>query len=155
MTVDSRTMERSELEGKVLADHLNGRRIAGVRFEAATFTPREWVYPGQRCEGVRIVLTDRNRLDSPLLGVELMAALWRLYGDRLQIDRTLSMIGSRASLAAVKALADPRDVLTLLTGEEPPPLDALLAELESSHPELECEVHEGGQPHYPLLLSAE
>ncbi len=46
-------------------------------------------------EGVRIVLTDRNRLDSPLLGVELMAALWRLYGDRLQIDRTLSMIGSR------------------------------------------------------------
>ena len=56
------------------------------------------------------MLTDRNRLDSPLLGVELMAALWRLYGDRLQIDRTLSMIGSRASLAAIKALADPRDV---------------------------------------------
>jgi uncharacterized protein YbbC (DUF1343 family) len=98
------------IDGKVLADHLNGRRIAGVRFEAATFTPREWVYPGQRCEGVRIVLTDRNRLDSPLLGVELMAALWRLYGDRLQIDRTLGMIGSRASLAAVKALADPRDI---------------------------------------------
>ena len=98
------------IDGKVLADHLNGRRIAGVRFEAATFTPREWVYPGQRCGGVRIVLTDRNRLDSPLLGVELMAALWRLYGDQLQIDRTLSMIGSRASLAAVKALADPRDV---------------------------------------------
>jgi len=98
------------IDGKVLADHLNGRRITGVRFEAATFTPREWVYPGQRCEGVRIVLTDRNRLDSPLLGVELMAALWRLYGDRFQIDRTLSMIGSRASLASVKALADPRDV---------------------------------------------
>jgi uncharacterized protein YbbC (DUF1343 family) len=98
------------IDGKVLADHLNGRKIAGVRFEAATFTPREWVYPGQRCGGVRIVLTDRNRLDSPLLGVELMAALWRLYGDQLQIDRTLSMIGSRASLAAIKALADPRDV---------------------------------------------
>jgi uncharacterized protein YbbC (DUF1343 family) len=98
------------IDGKVLADYLNGRRIAGVRFEAATFTPREWVYPGQSCGGVRIVLTDRNRLDSPLLGVELMAALWRLYGDRLQIDRTLGMIGSRASLAAIKALADPRDV---------------------------------------------
>ena len=98
------------IDGKVLADHLNGRRIAGVRFEAATFTPREWVYPGQRCEGVRIVLTDRNRLDSPLLGVELLAALWRLYGDRLQIYRPPRMIGPRASLAAVKALADPRDI---------------------------------------------
>ena len=98
------------IDGKALANHMNGRRIAGVRFEATSFTPREWVYPGQRCEGVRIVLTDRNQLDSPLLGIELMAALWRLYGDRFQIDRTVGMIGSRASLAAVKALADPRDV---------------------------------------------
>ena len=98
------------IDGKALADHLNARRIAGVRFEAATFTPREWVYPGQSCGGVRIILTDRNRLDSPLLGVELMSALWRLYGDRLQIDRTQGMIGSRASLAAVKALTDPREI---------------------------------------------
>ena len=87
------------IDGKALADQLNGRNIAGVRFEATTFTPREWAYAGQTCEGVRITLTDRNRLDRPLLGVELMAALWRLYGDRFQIDRTLGMIGSRASLA--------------------------------------------------------
>ena len=46
-------------------------------------------------------------------------------------------------------------MLTLLTGEEPPPLDGLLAELEAEHPDLELEVHEGGQPHYALLLAAE
>jgi len=28
-------------------------------------------------------------------------------------------------------------------------------ELEASHPDLELEVHEGGQPHYALLLAAE
>ena len=49
----------------------------------------------------------------------------------------------------------PRAVLTLLTGAEPPPLDGLLERLASAHPELEVEVHEGGQPHYPLLLGAE
>jgi uncharacterized protein len=54
-----------------------------------------------------------------------------------------------------RLLAEPRGVLTLLTGEEPPPLGALLAELQGAHPELELEVHEGGQPHYPLLLAAE
>jgi hypothetical protein len=27
--------------------------------------------------------------------------------------------------------------------------------LEREHPELEVEVEDGGQPHYPLLLSAE
>jgi len=54
-----------------------------------------------------------------------------------------------------KLLAEPRGVLTLLTGEEPPALETLLAGLAEEHPELELDVHEGGQPHYPLLLSAE
>ncbi|HEY3551837.1 MAG TPA: DAK2 domain-containing protein [Gaiellaceae bacterium] len=52
-------------------------------------------------------------------------------------------------------LAEPRAVLTLLTGDDPPPLDGLVERLASAHPELEVEVHEGGQPHYPLLLGAE
>ena len=34
-------------------------------------------------------------------------------------------------------------------------LSRLLVELEQTNPELEIEVHEGGQPHYPLLVSAE
>jgi uncharacterized protein len=54
-----------------------------------------------------------------------------------------------------RLLARPRDVLTLLTGEGAPPLNGLLDELAAEHPELELDVHEGGQPHYPLLLSAE
>jgi hypothetical protein len=54
-----------------------------------------------------------------------------------------------------KLLAEPRGVLTLLTGEDPPQLDALLMKLGAEHPELELDVHQGGQPHYPLLLAAE
>jgi hypothetical protein len=58
--------------------------------------------------------------------------------------------------AVVEALlAEPRALLTLLTGEEPPPLERLVAELGESHPDLELEVHEGDQPHYTLLLAAE
>jgi dihydroxyacetone kinase-like predicted kinase len=52
-------------------------------------------------------------------------------------------------------LAEPRWHLTLLTGAEPPPLDGLVERLATAHPELEVEVHEGGQPHYSLLLGAE
>jgi hypothetical protein len=54
-----------------------------------------------------------------------------------------------------RLLAEPRGLLTLLTGAEPPPLDGLLERLAFAHPELDVEVHEGGQPHYPLLLGAE
>jgi dihydroxyacetone kinase-like predicted kinase len=54
-----------------------------------------------------------------------------------------------------RMLAEPRGILTLLTGDGAPDLDGLLSELATSHPELELEVHEGGQPNYPLLLAAE
>jgi dihydroxyacetone kinase-like predicted kinase len=54
-----------------------------------------------------------------------------------------------------RLLGEPRSVLTLLTGDGAPALDGLLDRIRTKHPELELDVHEGGQPHYPLLLSAE
>ena len=60
-----------------------------------------------------------------------------------------------AGAVVERLLAEPRDVLTLLTGEDAPALDALLERLEQEHPSVEVDVQEGGQPHYPLLLSAE
>jgi DAK2 domain fusion protein YloV len=61
-----------------------------------------------------------------------------------------------AALSVIeRLLAEPREVLTFLTGDGPPALDGLLAALDSRHPAVEYEVHDGGQPGYPLLLSAE
>jgi len=60
------------------------------------------------------------------------------------------------TLAVVEHLLnEPRSLLTLLTGAEPPPLDGLVDRIAAAHPEVEIEVHVGGQPHYPLLLGAE
>ena len=60
-----------------------------------------------------------------------------------------------ATAVVERLLAEPRGVMTLLTGAEEPDLDELVARVQVQHPEVELEVHEGGQPHYPLLLSAE
>ena len=54
-----------------------------------------------------------------------------------------------------RVLEEPRDVLTLLRGEDAAALDSLLDELADRHPDLELDVHEGGQTHQPLLISAE
>jgi DAK2 domain fusion protein YloV len=54
-----------------------------------------------------------------------------------------------------RLLTEPREVLTLLRGAEAPELDTLVADLAERHPELEVDVQDGGQPHYPLLISAE
>jgi DAK2 domain fusion protein YloV len=60
-----------------------------------------------------------------------------------------------ATAVVDRLLGEPRDVLTFITGEDEPELGPLLARVAERHPEIELEVHPGGQPHYPLLLSAE
>jgi len=54
-----------------------------------------------------------------------------------------------------RLLQEPRGLVTLLTGEDVPDLEPILDDLRARHPDLELEVHEGGQPHYPLLLAVE
>jgi dihydroxyacetone kinase-like predicted kinase len=60
-----------------------------------------------------------------------------------------------AAAVAERLLEEPRGVMTLLTGADEPQLDALLDRIQELHPDLELDVQAGGQPHYPLLLSAE
>ena len=54
-----------------------------------------------------------------------------------------------------RLLGEPREVLTLLRGADAPSLDGLVATVSERHPEVAVDVQEGGQPHYPLLASAE
>jgi DAK2 domain fusion protein YloV len=63
--------------------------------------------------------------------------------------------GEVASEVVERLLAEPRGVLTLLTGEDEPDLEPLLRRLQETHPEVEVDVQQGGQPHYPLLVGAE
>jgi DAK2 domain fusion protein YloV len=60
-----------------------------------------------------------------------------------------------ARAVAEALVAEPREVLTVLSGADAPSLDGLLEDLAAAHPALEIDLHEGGQPHYPLLLVAE
>ena len=52
-------------------------------------------------------------------------------------------------------LQEPHELLTILVGEDKAPLDGLLGRIADTHPGVEVDVQEGGQPHYHLLLSAE
>ena len=97
-------------------------------------------------------LVERYRRDAGLL-FTLETFEYLVRGGR--VVAAGPVFGEVGRAVAEALLAEPRDVLTLVTGEGAPSLDGLLDELAERHPELEIEVHEGGQPHYPLLLSAE
>ena len=54
-----------------------------------------------------------------------------------------------------RLVVETSDVLTILVGEGAEGARELCQELEAAHPALEIDVHEGGQPHYPLLFAVE
>ena len=60
-----------------------------------------------------------------------------------------------ARAVAAHLLEPGADVLTILLGDGAPSVNGLRDELAEAHPALEIDVHEGGQPHYPLLFAAE
>jgi dihydroxyacetone kinase-like predicted kinase len=86
------------------------------------------------------------------LQVERGAYLGLVGGDPVAGGTSFDTV---AASVVDRLLAEPRDVLTLITGEDEPELGPLLARVAELHPDLELEVHPGGQPHYPLLVSAE
>jgi uncharacterized protein YbbC (DUF1343 family)/CubicO group peptidase (beta-lactamase class C family) len=96
------------ISGDRLADALNRRCLPGVVFEPVTFTPEARPYARKCCEGVRIKVVDRDTLNVPALGVELAAALYRLYPGKFQLGETLSMIGSRQVIQAIRNGDDPK-----------------------------------------------
>jgi uncharacterized protein YbbC (DUF1343 family)/CubicO group peptidase (beta-lactamase class C family) len=98
------------ISGERLARYLSRRCLPGIVFEPVTFTPGASPYAHKCCEGVRLKVVDRNALDVPALGVELAAALYRLYPGQFHLDQTVGMIGSRQVLQAIKNGDDPQTI---------------------------------------------
>ncbi|OGP88391.1 MAG: serine hydrolase [Deltaproteobacteria bacterium RBG_16_48_10] len=99
------------MNGEELASYLNNRNFRGVRFIPVNFKPKSSRFKNQLCQGVQIVLLDRQTLDSPALGIEIISALYRLYPKDFQLDKTRGLIGSRKVLQAIKAGQDPATIV--------------------------------------------
>jgi uncharacterized protein YbbC (DUF1343 family)/CubicO group peptidase (beta-lactamase class C family) len=95
------------IDGVKLAEALNGRQIAGVRFYPVRFTPASSKFSNEECQGVFIVITDRNALRPVRVGVELASALLRLFPGKFEVDAGARLFGSAAGLARLKAGDDP------------------------------------------------
>jgi uncharacterized protein YbbC (DUF1343 family) len=98
------------IKSRELAAYLNGRGIQGVRFVPVDFTPSSSTFAGERCEGVNLMVLDRNTLDSPELGIELASALHKLYPNDFKLERMADLLVNQAVFGAIEAGEDPRRI---------------------------------------------
>jgi len=98
------------VDGRQLAAYLNARSIPGVRFVPVNFTPTDAKYAGQLCRGVNIIVLERNSLDSPELGIELAAALKKLYPQQFHMEKMIDILANQAVYDAIVREADPQRI---------------------------------------------
>jgi uncharacterized protein YbbC (DUF1343 family)/CubicO group peptidase (beta-lactamase class C family) len=98
------------MNARELAAYLNARQIPGVRFVPVTFTPQSSNYAGQRCQGVNLILTEREFLNGPEMGMELAAALLKLYPEQFHIEKMIDILANKNVYDALVKGQDPHGI---------------------------------------------
>jgi uncharacterized protein YbbC (DUF1343 family)/CubicO group peptidase (beta-lactamase class C family) len=93
-----------------LAQYLNQRFIPGVRIYPTRFEPTSSNFAGQQIDGIRFVVTDREAFDSTRLGIELAAALQKLYPGKIDFEQCRYLIGNRQTLDSLEHSKDESDI---------------------------------------------
>jgi len=100
------------IRSQELLSELARRKIPGVRFRPVTFTPASGLYKDQSCQGLSIEATDRKRLRSMTLGLEIASALWKLYPRQFKLEKTITLLGSASTVEALRRGAPPRSIVS-------------------------------------------
>ena len=95
------------IDGRRLASYLASRHIPGVRSYPTRFRPTASNFAGQWIEGVRFLITDREAFSSSRLGLELAAALEKLFPAKITLEANRRLIGNRQAIQALAQGEDP------------------------------------------------
>ena len=95
------------MDGQKLAAYLNERDIPGIRVYATTLRPTASNFSGQTIGGVRFVITDREAFNSVRFGLELGAAIAKLFPGQMDWKVNEKLVGSPAVVGALEAGEEP------------------------------------------------
>jgi uncharacterized protein YbbC (DUF1343 family) len=98
------------IDGNKLAAALNRRKIPGVHFAPATFTPTEGPHENNVCHGIAIRVSDRAIFASMRTGLEIARALVELH-DLPSPLRGMSLLGSQSTLDRLNHGDEPVEIV--------------------------------------------
>ena len=110
------------LNGSLLAENLTNLNLPGVSFDAVTFTPDASKFSGQECRGIRLTITDREVFEPLTTGFAIAAQLRLDYPGTWDVDAYLRLLGSAATLEALKSGQTADEIIDVYT----PGLEAFL-----------------------------
>jgi len=89
------------MNGERVAAVLNGRKLAGARFDAVRFTPLGDVYARVSCGGVRLVVTDREAIRPVTVALAIAEALRDVHRDQWRPEGIQNLLVNRSTMWAL------------------------------------------------------
>jgi uncharacterized protein YbbC (DUF1343 family) len=99
------------INGEEVAAALNNRHLAGVQFRNQPFIPVSGLYSGQRCGGVGMRITDRQAVRAMRMGLEIAAILKKLYPDKFDPEKLLTLIGNAETIRQLQSGVPPDQIV--------------------------------------------
>jgi len=84
---------------------------AGPAVRPDRFTPDSGLFKGEMCEGVSVVVTNRDSFASMRMGIEIAAALAKLYPKNFDATKIIALVGNAETIRRLKAGDAPRNRL--------------------------------------------
>jgi uncharacterized protein YbbC (DUF1343 family) len=100
------------IDGVQLAEYLNARQLAGIRFYPVSFTPVSSKYANDTCQGVFMIVTDRRELQPVRVGLEIAAALVKLHGKAFDFQPTEKLFGTGGALLELVSGRAPESIVS-------------------------------------------
>jgi DAK2 domain fusion protein YloV len=105
-------------------------------------------------DGLATAEIARASRDATVDGIRVAEGSWLGLVDGRAVAAGDDLLGVLDAVLD-RLVTDRHSVVTVLLGEGAPGRETVLERIRERHPGLEVDVLDGGQPHYPLLLSAE
>src|SRR6185369_9048948 len=98
------------IHGAERAQFLNNWVLPGVRVYPTKFQPSSGPFAGKAIEGVRLVIINREQLNSVRVGLDVAYALQRLYPGKINFEACRFLLDSREVVDALKSNAAPDNI---------------------------------------------
>ncbi len=99
------------MNGDEVAAALNARNLPGVHFAGQPFIPIAGLYSGLRCGGVSIKITDRFKVRSMRMGLEIAAILQKLYPKQFEISKMVELVGNTDTMQQLQSGVPPEKIV--------------------------------------------
>jgi uncharacterized protein YbbC (DUF1343 family)/CubicO group peptidase (beta-lactamase class C family) len=98
------------IDGQKLAEYLNNRNIIGVRFIPIKFKPNASVFKDENCNGINIVIVDRQTFKPIRTGLEIAVALRKLYPTEWKVESYNRLLVNTEIFEKIKLAESPENI---------------------------------------------